>query len=121
MSTRHHLLFPRAHWETSPDGILLRRQHSLIPHLEPGVHRLLHEEVGIVPVLDRFTMRRTARNFQPVRDDNLASLDNLMFAIEEASQSPKLGQIEKALAQLAIWSLEAQKPYILEAQMVESS
>lgn len=119
ITERHHILYSRTHWEATPDGKLLRRQHMLIPRLEPSIHKLVHDEVSIVPILDRHTMRTTARNFYPVRNDTLASLDNLMLAIEEASQNPKLGQVEKALAQLCIWGLEAQKPLIAEGLIVK--
>lgn len=111
---RHHVCFPRLVHEANKDTKEIRRNRWLIPPLVRIGHTALHDEVTIVPPLDRFAAQRVNRDFVPVRGDYIRSVEALMFAIEDAIQHPKVRAIEIENAQVAIHALELQLPFIRE-------
>lgn len=116
---RHHILFPRKLHDAHPDTKALRREQLLIPNLQIIGHTALHREVAIVPPLDRFTAGRVLRDFYPVRDNHVATMEELMKSIEIASQHPKACSIEKENAQVAIHAIELQIPFVREYLITE--
>ena len=111
---RHHILFPRKLHDAHPDTKALRREQLLIPNMAVIGHTALHAEVAIVPPLDRFTAGRVRRDFYPVRDNHIATIEELMRSIEIASKHPKTRSIEVENAQVAIHAIELQIPFIRE-------
>lgn len=116
---RHHILFPRKLHESHPDTRSLRREQLLIPNLQIIGHTALHGAVGIVPPLDRFTAGRVRRDFYPVRDNHVASMEELMRAIDIASKHPKTQEVERMNAQVAIFAIEQQIPFVREFLITE--
>jgi hypothetical protein len=41
-------------------------------------------------------------------------MDNLMLAIEKAGNHPRAHIVEKKLAELAVWAIDLQRPFIAE-------
>ncbi len=111
---RHHILFPRKLHEAHPDTRSLRRQPLLIPNLAILGHVALHNEIGMVPPLDRFTAGRVLNDFYPVRDRHLETIDELMLSIGRAARHYQTGNIERINAEVAIQAIELQIPFIKE-------
>lgn len=116
---RHHILFPRKLHDAHPDTKELRRHQLLIPNIAILGHTALHSEVALVPPLDRFTAGRVLRDFYPVRDNHIQSMEELMRAIEGAMKHPKAQEIERMNAAVAVHAIEAQIPFIKEYLIVE--
>lgn len=113
-SQGHHVLFTRKLHEAQEPTRLLRQNNWLIPPIEHEAHKALHVAVATVPPLDHFMAPRVYRAFYPVPDNYLASMDRLCFAIEEATQHPRVGYVERGIGMLAIHAIELQKPFIRE-------
>lgn len=111
---RHHILFPRRLHEAHPDTKELRRQPLLIPTLRVIGHTALHDEVALVPPLDRFMANRVLNDFEPVRGDYIASMEELMRSIERAIKHPRSQEIERMNAEVAIYAIESQIPFVRE-------
>jgi len=118
---KDHLLWTEAHWSSTPDARALRTIPSLIVELDRDDHEAKHHETPPVPLLGHYAIRRTLNTYEP-GSNPIESLDNLMLAIEQAANSPKAHIIEKHLAELAIWALDLQHPFVaLSPQMRTSS
>lgn len=113
---RHHILFDRVAWTQRPESKVLRRSESLIVTLDRDTHNELHKHCPSIPALGFYALQRVNRDFEPVYNDKLASVDNLMLAIEESAKHPKTHEIERRLAGLAVWALDLQRPFIVESR-----
>lgn len=111
---RHHVMFPRRVHEANEDNRDIRRERWLIPPMIILGHVALHDEVTLVPPLDMYTAQRVNRDFEPVPGDYVRSVENLMFAIEDALKHPKTRAIQIESAQVSIHALELQIPFIRE-------
>lgn len=111
---RDHLLFYRAHWESTTDAKALRRNQWLIPPLDRDVHEAKHRDVSFVPILGRYTLSRVVRDFSPVRGDHIASLDELVETINDATHDRRLPIDERRYADFCIDALVRSRPYIVE-------
>jgi hypothetical protein len=80
--------------------------------MERGAHKELHRHCPAVPVLGHIALFRTLRAFEVERGDTFQTLDNLCFAIEEANNSPKAHQLERAMGDIAIDALRLQIPFL---------
>ena len=115
---RHHALFPRRLHEVNINTRELRRTHSLIPKLQVVGHMALHDTIEFVPPLDRITAAYVMHDFEPVDDDSIKSIEQLMLSIERAANNAKgVGVIGLANAELAVYALELQLPFIKEYQV----
>jgi len=114
---RHHALFPRKLHDANSDTKWLRQKHNLIPRLVTIGHAALHSEVVIVPPLDRFTAGRVARDFMPVHNDTIGSIEMLMRSIEHAIRHPKVQELERMNAAVTLHALELQIPFIREYEI----
>jgi len=108
---KDHFLWSRPQWEHSVPARKLRRLPSLSALMYRDVHEAKHKETPPVPLLSHYTIVRALNCYEP-GETPIDSLDNLMEAIDNASNSPKAHEIEKHLAELAIWTLDLQRPYI---------
>ncbi len=111
---KHHICFPRLVYEANADTKEIRRNRWLMPTLVRVGHTALHDEVIFVPPLDMYTAQRVRRDFDPVRGNYIRSIENLMFAIEDALQHPRTRAIQIESAQVTIHALELQIPFIKE-------
>ena len=109
---KHHVLFPRALWTASVETRKLRQVKELIPVIGIVAHRGLHREVEIVPTPDYHMVNRIVREFYPVRNDTLGTIDNLIQAVGMSFEEPRCSNIAKGLGSVLMASLEAQKLHI---------
>lgn len=110
----HHILHNKQEWSLRPDAKTLREDPSLITSVTRAEHNEIHKNVPAVPLLGYHALQRTLAVYEP-GGTNIESIDNLMKAIEHAADHPKAHIIEKHLAELAIWSIDLQRPFIAEA------
>lgn len=111
---RHHIIYTEKVQNATKETKALRCARWLIPRIEHDPHAEIHKAVSIVPVLDYHMARRVLKEFYQVPNDYMATMDNLLFAVEEAMHNPKAGEIERGLGKLFIASIELQKPFIKE-------
>lgn len=91
----------------------------MIPNIAIIGHTALHSEVTIVPPLDRFTAGRVLRDFYPVRDQHVKTMEELMRSIEGAIKHPKTNDLERMNAQVAVHAIEMQIPFVKEYLITE--
>lgn len=116
----HHLIHSKRDWSTRPETLIIREHPSLIPRIDRDTHEALHRACPPVPLLGYHALLRTIRLWTP-HEDTIRSMDNLMFAIEEASWHPKSHPIESALAELAIQAIDLQKPFVRSGLMEQAA
>ena len=109
----HHSLFNRQEWSMRPEAKKLRETPTLITKMERSDHDLIHRHCPPVPLLGYYALVRTLHTFQE-GDNSLESIENLMRAIEKSSTHPKTHEIERRLSDLAVWSLDLQRPFIAD-------
>lgn len=108
---RHHILHNRQEWTLRPDAKKLRNTESLVPLITRETHVAIHRHCPPVPLLGFHALRRTLKYFEP-DDDTLGTVDRLMQSIEIAVNDPRTHPIEKQLAQLAVWAIDLQRPFL---------
>jgi hypothetical protein len=113
---RHHVLFNKREWESRPQYKELRSDSGLIIPMDRDAHNELHRNVGHVPVLGYYGILAVQREFYRGRT-HLDTLDNLLFALEGASENDRLTELDKRLAGIALEAVELQKPYIVEGHI----
>ena len=113
---RHHTLFNRFAWTANKNLEALREDKRLIVPLDPDTHREVHESVSHVPPLSYHMARHVLREFTEYEADTyLHNVENLQRSIEHAKSHPRADRIERGVAELAIHSLDIQKPFIDES------
>lgn len=108
----HHILFTRATYEAYDVGKSLRQTPELIPRIYRPVHNAIHDQCPAVPALGYFSLLGVRKNFEPVRGDVLATVDNLCFAIDEAAQHPRQHEIDRSVCDLAVSAIRLQLPFL---------
>lgn len=108
---KDHVLWTEQHWSSNKAANQLRTQSSLIIQLDRDTHEAKHRTVPPVPLLGHYALNKTLRLYEP-GSTPIRSIDNLLSAIEVAANAPRAHEIEKYLAELAIWAIELQKPFI---------
>lgn len=114
---RHHILFTQNTWESQDTTRALRRLPQLIVPLHDDEHNALHQAISTIPLLDHNTARRVQKDYLPIRDDYIGSMFSLMSCISDAIRHPRVGEIERGLAQLAVHAVELQLPFIREGML----
>jgi hypothetical protein len=76
----------------------------MIPIMRRGDHDIMHETVPIVPALGHHVLLAIPKLWSP-RGNTFQDLDSLCIAIDKASAPPKVHQLERDLAGLAIEAL----------------
>lgn len=109
----HHILHTAREWRLRPEGIALREHPSLIPRISRDSHEALHRACPPVPLLGYHALRRIVSLWTP-DIDTMKSMDNLLFAIEEASWDPRSHPLESKLAELVMQGVDVQRPFIRE-------
>ena len=110
---RHHVLFNKREWESRPQYKELRQNSGLIIPIDRDVHNELHRSVSQVPVLGYYGILAVQKEFYRGRT-HLDTLDNLMFALERASEHGRLSDLDKGLASIALQAVDIQRPFIVE-------
>ena len=110
----HHTQFYKAIHESQNDLRRLRRDPRLIVSIETGAHNELHRNVAMVPPLPMHMAGRALANFWEYGDagDPIDNLQNYMRSIEKAAKHPKAKELEKTIAETAVWACEMQIPWI---------
>ena len=65
-----------------------------------------------MPTPDYHMVNRIVREFYPVRNDTLGTIDNLIQAVRLSFEEPRCSDIAKGLGSVLMASLEAQKVHI---------
>jgi len=107
----HHIIHNRMEWSLRPEAKLIRDTPSLIVRMDRSDHDEIHRYCPPVPLLGYHALIRTLQTFEQ-GETPLKTMDNLMYSIEIASKHPKAHEIEKQLANLAIWAIDLQRPFI---------
>jgi len=110
-TSKHHIVHYGRDWTSSPQGIYIREQPTLIPRLEQDVHDYTHKVAPGVPLLGPHALLRIAADFEPGAD-TMESLDNLLFSIYKAAEHPRAHSIERNVGHLAIQALLLQRDAI---------
>ncbi|UOF78002.1 hypothetical protein [Caudoviricetes sp.] len=110
----HHVLFEARNWTAHKPNKELREKPGLIIPIDWEAHEALHREVGTVATPSHRFGQAVLALYKDNPDNHFRSLDNLMFAVNEASRHPRIRPIEYQLGQLIIASVEAQVPFIRE-------
>lgn len=110
---RHHVLFNKREWESRPQYRYLRQDSGLIIPIDRDIHNELHRSVTQVPVLGYYGIMAVQKEFYRGRT-YLDTVDNLLFALKSVEVHPRLSDIEKSLASIALHAVEIQRPFIAE-------
>lgn len=113
---RHHVLFNKREWESRPQYKELRQNAGLIVPIDRDIHNEIHRNVSQVPILGYYGIMAVHREFFRGRT-HLDTVDNLLFAIEKAAEYPRLSELDRNLARIALQAVEIQKPLIIEGYM----
>lgn len=108
---KHHVLFNKREWESRPQYKELRQNSGLIVPIDREVHNELHRNVTQVPVLGYYGIMAVQKEFYRGRT-HLDTVDNLLFALESVERHPRLSDLDKALAGIALQAVEIQRPFI---------
>lgn len=110
---KHHILYTRSVHEANPYTKKLRETPGHIPPLVDDVEGDLHKAIAMVPPLDQYTAQHTLRILQPHRT-YLGSINNLLYAIEEAANHSRATELQRDMAELTMRAISMQVPYIRE-------
>lgn len=113
---RHHILFSRAMHEIYPQGASLRGEHFLIPRMYQEPHRVLHENVPVVPPLPYYSLMRVRRDFQ-TSGDTLKDVSRLQHLIEVSNRHLRQKPLEVAMGNLTIQGLGDQIPFLKDGMV----
>lgn len=113
---RHHVIFNKREWESRPQYKSLRENEGLIVPMDRDIHNELHRAVPFVPVMGYYGIMAVQREFYRDRT-RLGTIENLMFAIEKSMEHPKLSDIERSLAGLALQAVDVQRPFIRQGEI----
>lgn len=117
MSTeKHHVLYYRQQWESTPTTRKLRQHPALIVPMHAEIEQDLHSAVTCVPLLDLYTAQHTYKEWHPCKT-YIASIHGLLTAIEASARHRKATTVQKRLAELTVYAVETQIPYIREGQL----
>lgn len=112
--TRHHTLFPRQEYSLRPQAKSLRESPGLIQPLVWSDHNYLHTRVEPIPLLGYHALCATLREYNDVPGDTIASMDNLLFAIEKSNHGRQVKPIERSLGELTMEALEHERDILRE-------
>lgn len=110
----HHIIHENREWSLRPEAKSIRETPSLIVKIDREEHNELHRTCPAIPLLGYHALIRTRKTFE-VGDNPIQSMENLMRSIEEASNHPRAHEVEKHLAELAIWAIDLQRPFVSAA------
>lgn len=111
----HHLLFDRAQWSRGYAGEIRNHPYMRTP-LRWDIHVALHNSISIIPVPDRHTLQRVVGVFEPT-PDTLANIDQLIGAIDMASNHNQVHPNDRLLAELTMSALSRQLPFIRQGMV----
>lgn len=118
----HHLLYLDKQWSAMTETRELRShpKHKVLLH-RMG-HIALHREVGFVPVLPPQITKNTLQELTLYDISSpLKNIDNLQQSIADARMYPRSSELDKRIAELAIYALDLQKPFIKEYSVPENA
>lgn len=110
----HHVLFPRKWWTLYEPYQRTRETGLLIPKIDAITHNALHRTVTVVPVPDFQTMSRVAKDFIPLRDDPIGSVEALRDSFDRVTQYEGTNSLQRNLAGLTMNALDLQLKFIMD-------
>lgn len=110
----HHYCYYKGVWEMNElREIRENPRHKVLIH-RMG-HIALHRAVECVPPLSVHLAGNVIQELKAYDDkDPLTNLDNLQSSINYAKTYPRTSELEKRIAELTIYALDLQKPFIKE-------
>lgn len=114
MSIYHHILNPKAAWNSHEATRDLRRTPELIPPMQPEYERAIHANIACVPLLDYTTAFWVRNNFEPVQGNFVATMYQFISTVEDSMKHPKASTLQKTLSALTAQAVELQIPYVKE-------
>lgn len=112
---KHHFLFPERQWESQPAQREMRQMRQSTAYMDKHAHVELHRDISCVPLLSHHVAMCALgrlRDNEPTSNP-IERIEHLQRAIEQSANVPRADRIERELAELAVYSLELQKPYLL--------
>lgn len=110
----HHALYPRKWWTLYEPYQRTRETGLLIPRIDAITHNALHRTVTVVPVPDFQTMSRVAKDFIPVRDDPISSIEALRDSFDRVTSQPDTNSLQRNLAGLTMNALDLQLKFVMD-------
>lgn len=107
---RDHIFWREKDWSATKEANTIRTMGSLIIRLDRWTHEEKHRNTPPIPLLDYYTLVSVPKFYEPGRTP-IESVENIQTAIEMAANTDKTHDIQKHLAELAIWALDLGKPY----------
>lgn len=113
---KHHVLFNKREWESRPQYKELRENDGLIIPMDREIHNELHRSITQVPVIGYYGIMAVQKEFYRGRT-HLDTVDNLLFALESTESHPRLSDIDKSMANIALRSIYLQRPFIVDGEI----
>lgn len=108
----HHVIFPDRQWNVYDETKKIKSCQWLIPPIGIDYHDNIHQAVGMVAVPNHMMANTILKHFEPVVGDYLATMDALMFAIQDTIKPYRYSSIEYNLGRVIIQGIEEQKPFV---------
>lgn len=102
----HHLM-----WTAENHHDFLRAEHDFQPQMYIPAHNEVHNNTNSVPEFSKGILQIVRAEFRPT-GDTLKSLDEVLICIDHASKAEHIHPIDRQLAQMSIYALESQIPYL---------
>lgn len=112
---KHHPIHNRVEWSSRPESRYIRENPSILFPMEVPLHAELHRECPEVPLLGVNALQEIVRIWVPDYSNKLRSLGLLQLAIERASHNKHSHKVQSALAELVLYSIDLQIPYLTES------
>ncbi len=110
----HHLVYQRQEWTLRPQAEAIRESPGLKIRLARSDHNYLHTKVEPIPLLGYHALCATLREYEDVPGDTIASMDNLLFAIEKSNHGRQVKPIERSLGELTMAAVEHERDILKE-------
>ena len=106
------MLHSRQEWTLRPAAAALRESPRLIPLIDRDVHDEIHRITPTVPLLSYHVLQNTVARFEP-QCTTVETIDNLMMSIDRAAGHFRAHRLERALAAIAIETLDLQRGVLI--------
>jgi hypothetical protein len=122
MSRGHHVLFEKSPWlsgkKDDPRKRLRQMPGLVVPIVQP-FHDELHKEVKAVTYPNYGLGQAILSIYRDNPDDHMRSIDNLVEAIQQAIEQPRVRTLEYQTGDLMISQIYAQIPHIRAGRVEE--
>lgn len=110
----HHAIYHRQEWTLRPQAELIRESPGLKIKMPRSDHEWLHNQTEAIPLLGYHALCAVNREYDDVPGDTIASMDNLLFAIEKSNHGRQVKPIERSLGELTMAAVEHERDILKE-------